>query len=113
MAKIAGDFNDKTPQHGAGVSALVRLGWMVGGTLAMIVSGMSIAAQPSWTFGWRDVVFWSAALASIALRYLDVTRFAGETADGQPATRADLARYAAGLCLTAAVAWFCAHALRL
>jgi hypothetical protein len=113
MAKIVGNFNDKTPHRGAGASALVRLGWMVGGTLAMLVSGMSIAAQPRWTFGWRDVVFWSAALAAIVLRYLDVARFAGETADGRPATRAHFIRYAAGLCIAAALAWFSVQSLHL
>jgi hypothetical protein len=112
MTKIAGDLKS-SPQRGAGLGAFVRLGWMIGGTLTMLVSVMSIAAQPVWTFGWRDVVFWSAAFASIFLRYLDVVRFAGETADGRPATRVDFARYAGGLYLAASVAWFLAHSLHL
>jgi hypothetical protein len=79
----------------------------------MIVSIMGIAAQSVWSLGWRDVVFWSAVGGSAAFRYLDVTRFAGETANGRPATRAVLAYYLVGLCIVATVAWYGAHSVHL
>jgi hypothetical protein len=97
----------------AGSAAFVRLGWMVAGPIAMIVSIMGIAAQTAWTLGWRDIVFWSAVASSAAFRYLDVMRFAGETANGRPATRAVLGYYLVGLCIVATLAWYGAHSVHL
>ena len=59
-------------QPGSGL--LVRLGWMVGATLAMLIAGFVILSTPAWTLGVTDAVFWGAAMAAIALRYLDIKR---------------------------------------
>jgi hypothetical protein len=95
----------------AGGGAFVRLGWIVAGPLAMLMSVMGIAAQPAWSFGWRDVVFWCAVAGSAVLRCVDVMLFAGQTANGRPATRAVLAPYLVGLCVIATVAWYAAHSV--
>lgn len=90
---------------------LVRLGWMLAGTLVMLVSVMTIASLPAWTFSFRDGVFWGAVIATGGLRYWDTTRFAGQTASGGLTTTSDLHRYLGGLGVFAVVAWMTAQAI--
>lgn len=82
-------------QSGGGM--LVRLGWMVGGTLTMLVAGFVIVSRPTWTIGGADAAFWAGALLAIVLRYLDVTRYGGDTSRGEPATMGHFTRYAIGV----------------
>lgn len=96
-----------------GMGALVRLGWMMGGTLTMLIAGFTIASSPAWTFGLRDVVFWFGALLALALRYLDVARFAGQTSSGEPATMKDFWRYSAALSVVALGGWAAAQSVHL
>jgi hypothetical protein len=94
-------------------SILVRLGWMLFGPLAMMISVMGIVSLSAWTFGLRDLVFWAAAVLSGTLKYMDVTRHHGETAAGRPATKADFWRYLAGLAGTSVALWVLAQAIQL
>lgn len=89
----------------SGVGVLVRLGWMLGGFIAIVMTAMSIANHPTWSFGWRDVVFWSAVVASALFRSLDISRFEGQTVRGDPATDRDLRRYLLGLALCSGAVW--------
>jgi hypothetical protein len=59
---------------GAGSGALVRLGWMVGGPLMILIAGLTILSTPAWTFTVRDAVFWFGAAMALVLRYLDIAR---------------------------------------
>jgi hypothetical protein len=97
-------------QH-PGIGALVRIGWIAVGFVSLVMMTMSIANHPTWAFGWRDGVFWGLAAITGALRYLDVTRFGGETANGAPATARDLRTYLVGLVLAASAAWVVAHSV--
>lgn len=92
---------------------VVRLGWMLGGTLALLVTVMKIASQPPWTIGLLDLVFWGAVALTVMLRYWDITRFRGETTSGEPATMADFRRYAAGTAGVSAACWLIARAIQL
>lgn len=94
-------------------SVAVRLGWMLGGTLVMIISLMVIAGKPALTLGLPDVIFWAAVLLTGVLRTVDVTHFHGETTGGMPATTADLKRYLRGLGVLAVSCWFAAQAVHL
>ena len=82
-------------QPGGGL--LVRLGWMGGGTLTMLIAGFVIVSRPTWTFSGADAAFWAGALLAIVLRYLDVARYGGDTARGEPATMGHFTRYAVGV----------------
>jgi hypothetical protein len=97
----------------AGIAALVRLGWMAFGVIALAITAMTMAAHPTWTLGWRDAAFWGTALVMGVLRYVDVTRFGGETADGTPATTRDLRNYLLGLTLAVSAAWAVVHSVDL
>ena len=101
----------ESPSEGS--KALVRLGWMLGGTMITLIAWFTLVSSPAWTFGLRDVVFWSGVLVSLSLRYLDVMRFQGQTSDGEPATMGDFRRYALGLAVIAGAGWAVAQAVHI
>jgi hypothetical protein len=107
------DRRSTNVQPRSGAAALVRIAWMIGGVVAILTATLSIATQPEWTFGWRDGWLWFAVGATIWCRYIDISRFAGQTANGEPATSADLHRYVRGLLLSAAGLWLTAQAVAL
>ncbi len=94
-------------------SAVVRLGWMLGGTLTMAVALMVIAGKPRLTPGLADAVFWTAVVLTGLLRTLDITRFHGETTQGVPATTRDLKRYLIGLAALAVTGWVVAQSIHI
>lgn len=97
----------------AGLGALARIGWMVVGTFLILSLGMAIASQPRWSFGIRDVFFWSATLATGVLRFVDVTKLNGQTAQGDRATIGDLRRYLAVLAAFSSLLWIGAQSVHL
>lgn len=101
------------PATGEGAAALVRLGWMLGGTLTMLIASFVIASSPAWTFGLRDVVFWSGAMLAVTLRYWDIARYRGQTANGEPATMNHFWRYTTALSLAALGGWAAAQSVHL
>lgn len=96
---------------GAGSGALVRLGWMMGGPLTMLIAGFTILNTPAWTFTVRDALFWFGAVIALALRYLDFARFQGQTSNGDSATMVHFRRYAVGLMVVATIGWALAQAV--
>jgi hypothetical protein len=96
-----------------GAAVLVRLGWMLGGTLTMLISGFSIASTRQWAFGLQDAVFWSGALFAVVLRYWDIRRFHGQTANGDPATMVHFTRYLAMISVMALSGWLAAQSIHL
>src|SRR5690349_24379361 len=65
-------------------SALLRAFWMLLGHAASIVLALSIAAQPSWSIGWRDIAYWLCISSVVATRWLDVLHYGGTTGTGDP-----------------------------
>jgi len=96
-----------------GASVIIRLGWMLGGTLTMLIAGFSIASAPRWTLGLQDAVFWLGVLLAVVLRYWDIRSFRGQTANGDPATMAHFARYFAALSVIALFGWLTAQSVHL
>lgn len=92
-------------EHGNGLGALTRLGWIAVGPVVMLGMGMSIASLPAWSFGVRDLVFWGVAVLVGVLRYVDIVTLDGQNSYGQPATKTDLRRYLVGLALVVSVVW--------
>lgn len=92
---------------------LVRLGWLVAGSFGLFAVAALISRQPPWHLSALDALYWLLAPAMIALRFLDIRRFGGETADGKPATMGHLKSYAIKLGLLTLVLWVGAHLVQL
>ncbi len=99
--------------RGSGLGALVRIGWLAVGTIAILTLAMSIASLPPWSLSTRDVLFWAVAASTGVLRYVDVMKFGGETTQGQRATTGDLVRYLVGLTVAATLLWLGAQSVQL
>ena len=63
-------------------------------------------------FSILDVVYWLVVAATAAARFIDITRFQGRTASGEPADLGHFRRFALVLFAVAAAAWVLAHGLR-
>ena len=95
----------------APAGCVLRLFWMlignaiVYGSLAMIA--MNGEAFPSVL----DGVVWLTVGVTIVARRVDITRWAGKTASGEPATLAHWRRYAITVVLVTALASVLAHVI--
>jgi hypothetical protein len=96
----------------SGTSLLLRIFWMFIGNFVLIVSLLAIAmGEEEGFFSIADVVFWVAVPLIIAARYVDIARYGGTNADGEPATLAHWRRYAIGLAVLSVVLWGAAHGI--
>lgn len=103
--------SEERPQPFSG--CLVRLTWIFFGNAVLVLLVLSFLHEPAWTYTWRDGLFWITVLALVFLRYWDVTRLAGETAHGEPATLHHFRVYAGYLVVLSTVAWLVSHSLQL
>ena len=112
--KIEGRSNpaESTPQvtYDRPEGCLLRLFWTVAGNLALFAVVLSIFNQDS--FSLLDVVYWAVVVALAVSRYIEITRFAGQTLDGKPGTLADFRRYGIWLLAVATGLWISVHVLR-
>ena len=97
------------PPNPTGCAAvLVRLIWMGFGNLALALLALLIIQKGS--FSVLDGVFWAMVGTLVVVRYFDVTRLHGLTADGKPASLRHWYRYAFGLLAASGGGWTLAHA---
>ncbi len=102
-----------TEESQSALGGLARLIWMTVGNIALVVLALGIAMGPPWSFTWRDWAFLAAAGGMLLVRYVDITRLGGRTAEGDPATTRDFRSWAAGVLVACAVAWGLAHSFAL
>ena len=93
------------PETISGAALLTRVAWLVVGNLVLLAAAAVIARDDLAPLSLWSGVFWLTVLASIGLRYLDITRYTGLTSDGERATLTDWKRYSVGLTLLAAMLW--------
>ena len=86
---------ESQPAEASGAGCVVRIGWLVVGPATVAVTTAILARNSDSSVVGLSAVYWGAVLAMIALRYLDVARLGGMTADGEPATKDDFRRYGA------------------
>jgi hypothetical protein len=89
------------------VAALLRLFWLAGGGAALAIVTLFIAR--TGTFGGFDAAFWGIVVSMATVRFVDISRFGGLTADGEPATFRVWRRYVVRLVLVAVGLWGLAH----
>jgi hypothetical protein len=86
---------------------LLRLFWILFGPLTLTAFAGLMFERAAFSL-W-DLAFWTTVAALLCARYLDITHFAGRTAEGTPATLIHLQRFALYLILGASVAWIIVH----
>ena len=96
---------DAKPQGCAPI--IVRLTWMLGGNVALFLFAFSIMKRRA--FSVFDAFFWVTVLGLIVVRYLDISKLHGQTADGEPASIRHWVRYVVTLLLASAGLWGVAH----
>lgn len=87
---------------------LPRLFWGMVGNIALAAAALAIYNAPGWSIA--DLAFWLIVGLLIGARYLDIVRYQGTTAHGEPATIAHFKRYVLMLCVTATAVWAAARA---
>lgn len=87
-----------------------RIVWMAAAPAVLLLAAAHTATRGGGALGWADLVLWLAAAAAIGVRWLDIHRWAGTTAELEPATTSDWRSYSLRILITAAVAWVASHA---
>lgn len=88
----------------------LRLFWMFLGNAALGMSAIVILNGTGGALSAADAVYAVFVPLLIGVRYVDITRYNGVTAYGQPATIAHWKRYAAVLVVGSAGVWGACHA---
>lgn len=90
---------------------LVRLGWIAGGNVLLLIVTVLILQERQWTLTAKDLAFWAVVAIVIILRYVDIRRFHGTTMEGEPATLRHFARYMMGVLGVSTILWILAQSL--
>jgi len=101
--------NQRTEVSPAPAGCLLRLLWMFVGHGALYLALGTIAATRAPLPSYLDGIAGASIVLILGLRYLDITRFAGSTAQGEPATLADWRRHAVWLIGVTIPIWLLAH----
>lgn len=99
----------ETANDQPGIGYVVRLYWMLFGNVALFFASLNVVA--SERLGRADVIYGALTLSLLLARWVDITKLNGMTTRAQPATRADLRRYAIGLLGCALLGWIIARLL--
>jgi hypothetical protein len=96
------------------IGCLLRLYWLMGVNFALLLLAFVIEEEKAssfLSFSFYDGLFWVCAASGIAVRYLDVRFFLGQTGDGKPATMTHVLRYGLLVLAVSAILWVAAHAM--
>ncbi|MCY1009581.1 hypothetical protein OV079_29250 [Nannocystis pusilla] len=101
-----------TPDHApASAGCALRLFWMLIGNAIVYASLATIAMNGEAFPSALDGVVWLTVALTIVARRVDITRWAGKTASGEPATLAHWRRYAITVVALTALASVLAHVI--
>jgi hypothetical protein len=79
------------------------------GNIVLAMAALSTYRSAGWSIA--DLAFWFIVGLLIGARYIDIVRYQGTTADGEPATMAHFKRHVAILLVVAAALWAVARGL--
>jgi hypothetical protein len=88
---------------------VVRMIWLLAGNAALFI--LAILIFQKRVFSILDAGFWAVVAALILLRYMDITRLKGLTADSEPATLKHWRSYVVKLLLASCALWALAHGI--
>lgn len=98
---------EELAQTGGG--CLLRVFWMLLGNIILAMTAYNIAILHDSGFAvTASIVIWVTVAAMLGARYLDIKRFRGQTASGEPATMTNWRRYAIALVGIWLVVWIVA-----
>ena len=103
--------SQETPHVDSMSGCLVRLCWMALGNGALLLLGAHIAVSRQSFPAAVDLAFWLTVLFALGARYLDITRFHGQTVTCEPATLGHWRRYAVLMPLFSLGLWLLSHGL--
>jgi hypothetical protein len=110
MTKTDFSQSDPKPQKSIeGLKALVRFSWILVGNVILFFLALSIVVNKAGIT--CDYAYWITVVALIGIRLLDIKKFAGETADFEPATMAHWRKYTIKLILVALFVYILAKGL--
>ena len=92
-------------------SCLVQLAGSFGGFVVVLIMWIAILRMPPWTFTWRDALYWSVVLGTVAARRFHGVRYADRNSAGQTGPRQRVGLHAGWLVLTSGLAWGLAQSL--
>jgi hypothetical protein len=102
---------NQEPEFGGIGGCLIRVFWLIAGPVALVGAAICLFRYGDGAWAALSAGFWTLVLLMIGLRYLDITRFHGTTADDQPASLGDWKRYSVKLLVISAALWFAAVAM--
>lgn len=99
-----------TAPHTPAMAVALRLFWLLFGNI-VLVAGLAfiLTRADAASLVAIDLGYWVVVAALLAARRIDITRYHGATADGDPATLSHWRRYALGLVPLSGAAWGAAH----
>jgi hypothetical protein len=103
--------NHEEVKHDPLAGCLLRLFWMIVGNALLAFCAVSIVGGPSRLLGLEDAFYWALVGCLLAVRYVDIQYFNGQTADGDTASMADWRRYVVRVGVVSAGLWLVAHAI--
>jgi hypothetical protein len=96
-------------KQSTGTGCLVRLCWLLLGNVAILIAARFIALHKESFWSLTDFVFWIIVTGMIGARYLDINKFDGLTATGEPASLKHWKIYSILLIAISLVVWGLAH----
>lgn len=72
---------------------LTRVVWLVVAPLALLMLGAVVARDGNGVWSPESMAYLAIIVVSLAVRYIDIFRYGGQTLSGQPASREDWRRY--------------------
>lgn len=104
MADQQRSVDGQSPSEPTGcLPVVLRITWLMWGNFALLACAALVAQGIVPIVS--DLLFFLMAGGLIAVRYVDITQFKGETSDGEPATLAHWRRYAIMMVVTSAALW--------
>mgnify|MGYP000872181098 CR=1 FL=1 len=102
-------MTDQNPTQETPLSGcFVRLFWMMFGNLLLVIFFLLILRDRA-LFSYVDILYWATVAALVAVRYIDIKHFHGDTVNGKPATMKDWLRYSITIFAIASAIWGCGH----
>jgi hypothetical protein len=109
MPKMAPSTASESPNEMHLGGCLVRLYWMLIGNVALILCAAAILMHKGGFLSVADIVYWVLVVTVGVVRFVDIQRFGGRTAAGEPASSTHWRRYLIVLIVASSVVWGAAH----